>query len=107
MIWPVSAYEVYFLRHCQLYNLAGRVSSCLWHGRSTSDSSRVVIFYFVLFCWIGTKSTSIEAIYWPFIPALDDRWWFWSNQWNEWFAGKQKYLEKTHTIAALSTTSTI
>jgi hypothetical protein len=34
-----------------------------------------------VFCYIwnlsGTKSTIAAAMYWPILPALDDRWWWW------------------------------
>jgi hypothetical protein len=36
-----------------------------------------VISYFgesqTFFGWSGTESSSIEAVYWPIVPALDDR----------------------------------
>jgi hypothetical protein len=48
----------------------------------------------------------IAATVWPFVPAPDDRWWwFWSNQWNANWQGKPKYSEKTCPSTTLSTTN--
>jgi hypothetical protein len=49
---------------------------------------------------LGTSATI-----WPIIPAPDDRWWVWSNWWNENWQGKPKYLEETCPGATLSTTN--
>jgi hypothetical protein len=39
---------------------------------------------------LGTAAT-----FCPIVPATDDRWWLWSNRWNENWQGKPKYSEKT------------
>jgi hypothetical protein len=32
------------------------------------------LFFIYLWGWSGTEATVTVAIYWPVVPALDDRW---------------------------------
>jgi hypothetical protein len=52
--------------------------------------------FFLLVSWGGVKLefTCTAATAWPIIPATVERWWLWSNRWNENWQDKQKYLEK-------------
>jgi hypothetical protein len=44
--------------------------------------------------------------FWPVVPAPDDRWgWFWNNWYKEDWQGKPKYSEKTCTSPTLHTTN--
>jgi hypothetical protein len=52
-----------------------------------------------------TESTWYVGHCWPIVPAPDDRWWLWSNWWNEYWQGKLKYSEKSCPSATLSTTN--
>jgi hypothetical protein len=57
-------------------NLYSEVSFCRW-------------------CWIRSKAPITEAIYWPIVPALDDRWrWLRSNLWNDWVAEETDILRE-------------
>jgi hypothetical protein len=65
----------------------------------------LTFFFTYLWGWSESKSTITEAICWPIVPALDDRWWWlWSSCWNEWVDEELKYSENTRPSAALSTT---
>jgi hypothetical protein len=55
--------------------------------------------------WGETESTWYVGHCWPIVPAPDDRWWLWSNWWNEDWQEKSKYSEKTCPSATLSTTN--
>jgi hypothetical protein len=39
-----------------------------------------------------TEFTITKSASWPILSALDDRWWLWSNQGNEWIARETEIL---------------
>jgi hypothetical protein len=63
-------------------------------------------FFFLVSCGgVRLSPLGTSATIWPIVPALDDRWWVWSNRWNENWQEKQKYSEKTSPSTTLSTTN--
>jgi hypothetical protein len=63
--------------------------------------------FFFLVSWGGLRLSPLgtSATVWPIVPAPEDRWWVWSNWWNENWQRKPKYSEKTCRSATLSTTN--
>jgi hypothetical protein len=59
------------------------------------------------YSWGGVRLSpfGISATNWPIIPAMDNRWWVWSSQWNENWQGKLKYSEKTCPSVTFSATN--
>jgi hypothetical protein len=63
----------------------------------TDGKPRVTSLIVFLVSWGGVRLSPLRtsATKWPIVPAPDDRWWLWSNRWNENWQGKPKYSEKT------------
>jgi hypothetical protein len=62
-------------------------------GRVHSRTPRSHNVWFIyLLGWSGSKPTVTEATYWPIAPALDGKWWLWSNRWKEWLAREAEVL---------------
>jgi hypothetical protein len=84
--------------HCWETGQVGGVRSC-GHRRS------VALSFFFISSGVGL-SPLYCGLFWPIVPAPDDRWgWMWSNWWNGNWQGKPKYSEKTRPSATLSTTN--
>jgi hypothetical protein len=70
---------------------------------SPSQYSWKINCTFLFLWWSGTKSTSVEATYWPIVPAMNDSDDCGAISGMNYWQGKPKYSEETRPIYALST----
>jgi hypothetical protein len=75
----------------------------MWHRPRESNPPAVQSVVQLSFFF----SLVLRPLFWPIVPAPDDRWWWWwwSNWWNKNWQGKRKYSEETCPSATLSTTN--